>query len=241
MNLPGIPFGGYFNDLQLRPQVFRGQHMGVAETHVFSPRLVNEVRVGYNRLFYTASPLSNGVNLGAQFGIPGIPTFGGISGLPSVSTTGLTGIGEALTSHRGQNVRQVLDNVSYTSGRHSLKFGFDHRRTEFNLRQGSSSQGSFSYTGVYTNDPTTRAGGNAFADFLLAYPVSGSIGTPLDLGARVHNYSAFAQDDWRPSSRLTLNLGVRYEYTTPVFDVNNRLANFDPGGQQSRFRQTGRN
>ena len=43
MNLPGIPFGGYFNDLQLRPQVFRGQHMGLAETHVFSPRLVNEV------------------------------------------------------------------------------------------------------------------------------------------------------------------------------------------------------
>ena len=63
------------------------------------------------------------------------------------------------------------------------------------------------------------AGGNAFADFLLAYPVSGSIGTPLDLGARVHNYSAFAQDDWHPSSRLTLNLGVRYEYITPVFDV----------------------
>jgi hypothetical protein len=156
--------------------------MSLAETHVFSPQLVNEVRVGYNRFFYTASPLSNGMNLGAQYGIPGIPTFSGISGLPSLGTTGLTGIGEALTSHRGQNVRQVLDNISYTSGRHSWKFGFDHRRTEFNLRQGSSSQGSFSYTGVYTNDPTSRAGGQAYADFLLAYPVSASIGTPLDLG-----------------------------------------------------------
>jgi hypothetical protein len=239
MNLPGIPFGGYFNDLQLRPQVFHGQHMGLAETHIFGPRLVNEVRVGYNRLFYTASPLSNGVNLGAQYGIPGIPTFSGISGLPSVSTTGLTGIGEALTSHRGQNVRQVLDNVSYSWGRHSWKFGFDHRRTEFNLRQGSSSQGSFSYTGVYTNDPVSRAGGNAFADFLLAYPVSGSIGTPLDLGARVHNYSAFAQDDWHPTARLTLNLGVRYEYTTPVFDVNNRLANFDRAANNLVFAKPG--
>ena len=112
------------------------------------------------------------------------------------------------------------------------------------MRQGSSSQGSFSYTGVYTNDPTSRAGGQAYADFLLAYPVSASIGTPLDLGSRVHNYSAFAQDDWRATSRLTLNLGVRYEYTTPVFDVNNRLANFDtatnslvfakPGGIEAR-------
>jgi hypothetical protein len=239
MNLPGIPFGGYFNDLQLRPQVFRGQHMSLAETHIFSPRLVNEIRVGYNRFFYTASPLSNGVNLGAQFGIPGIPTFSGISGLPSITTTGLTNIGEALTSHRGQNVRQVLDNVSYTNGRHSLKFGFDHRRTEFNLRQGSNSQGSFSYTGVYTNDPTSRAGGQAYADFLLAYPVSSAIGTPLDLGARVHNYSVFAQDDWRATSRLTLNLGVRYEYTTPVFDVNNRLANFDTAANNLIFAKPG--
>ena len=169
MNLPGIPFGGYFNDLQLRPQVFRGQHMGLAETHVFSPRLVNEFRIGYNRFFYTASTLSNGVNLGSKYGIPGIPDFGVLNGLPAVNTTGFTGVGEALNSHRGQNVRQVLDNVSFTSGRHARKFGFDHRRTEFNLRQGSSSRGSFSYTGVFTNDPSTRAGGNSFADFLLAY------------------------------------------------------------------------
>ena len=240
MNLPGIPYGGYFSDLQLRPQVFRGQHMGLAETHVFSPRLVNEFRIGYNRFFYTASSLSNGVNLGAKYGIPGIPDFGSfLSGLPGVNTTGLTGIGEPLTSHRGQNVRQVLDNVSFTSGRHSFKFGFDHRRTEFNLRQGNSSQGSYSYTGVFTNDPNTRAGGNAFADFLLGYPVTSTIGSPLDLGSRVHNYSGFAQDDWRLSSRLTLNLGVRYEYTTPVFDVNNRLANFDTATNSLVFAQSG--
>ncbi len=240
MNLPGIPYGGYFNDLQLRPQVFRGQHMGLAETHVFSPRLVNEFRIGYNRFFYTASTLSNGVNLGTKFGIPGIPEFGPfLDGLPSVNTTGLTGIGEALLSHRGQNVRQVLDNLSYISGRHAFKFGFDHRRTEFNLRQGSSSEGSFSYTGVFTNDPNTRAGGSAFADFLLGYPVSSSVGTPLDLGARVHNFSGFAQDDWRASSRLTLNLGVRYEYTTPVFDVNNRLANFNTATNSLVFAQPG--
>ena len=155
MNLPGVPLGGYFNDLQLRPQVFRGQHMAVAETHVFSPRLVNEFRIGYNRFFYTATSLSGGVNLGTQYGIPGIPSFGSFTnGVPSIGITGISSIGEALLSHRGQNVRQILDNVSYSTGAHSFKFGFDHRRTEFNVRQGSSSEGSFSYTGVYTNDPT---------------------------------------------------------------------------------------
>jgi hypothetical protein len=239
MNLPGIPFGGYFSDLQLRPQVFRGQHMGLGETHVFSPRLVNEFRIGYNRFFYTAAALSNGVNLGTKYGIPGIPDFGDLNGLPSVGTTGLTAVGEPLTSHRGQNVRQVLDNFSYVSGRHAWKFGFDHRRTEFNFRQGNSSQGSLTYNGVFTNDPNTRAGGNAFADFLLGYPASSSIGSPLAPGSRVRNYSAFAQDDWRVSSRLTLNLGVRYEYTTPVFDVNNRLANFNLPANALVFAQPG--
>ena len=240
MNLPGVPLGGYFNDLQLRPQVFRGQHMAVAETHVFSPRLVNEFRIGYNRFFYTATSLSGGVNLGTQYGIPGIPSFGSFTnGVPSIGITGISSIGEALLSHRGQNVRQILDNVSYSTGAHSFKFGFDHRRTEFNVRQGSSSEGSFSYTGVYTNDPLSRGGGQAFADFLVGYPQTASIGTPLDLGSRVHNYSAFAQDDWRATSRLTLNLGVRYEFTTPVCDVNNRLANFDPATNSLVFAKSG--
>ncbi len=239
-NLPGIPYGGYFDDLQLRPQVFRGQHMSLAETHIFSPRLVNEVRIGYNRFFYTASALANGVNLGAKYGIPGIPSYGQLDGLPTISTTALTSVGEPLTSHRGQNVRQVLDNISFISGRHAWKFGFDHRRTEFNLRQGNSSQGSFTYTGVFTDDPNTRTGGAAFADFLLGVPVSSAVGSPLDLGARVRNYSAFAQDDWRPTSRCpTLNSGVRYEYTTPVFDVNNRLANFDLETNSLIFAQPG--
>jgi outer membrane receptor protein involved in Fe transport len=63
------------------------------------------------------------------------------------------------------------------------------------------------------------AGGRAY-EFPARLSVSASMSTPLDLGSRVHNYSALLRDDWHATSRLTLNLGVRYEYTTPVFDVN---------------------
>jgi len=106
--------------------------------------------------------------------------------------------------------------------------GFDHRRTQFNLGQGSSPRGSFSFNGVFTQNPSGRTGtGSPFADFLLGYPDGASIGTNVRAGIRVRNYSSFLQDDWKISTKLTLNIGVRYEYTTPVIEVANRMANFD--------------
>jgi hypothetical protein len=122
----------------------------------------------------------------------------------------------------------MLDNVTIVAGKHSLKIGFEHRRTQFNLGQGSSPRGSFSYSGVFSQNPLSRAGsGNGFADFLLGLPDSASIGTNVRAGIRVRNYSSFLQDDWRISTRLTMNIGLRYEYTTPVTEVANRMANFD--------------
>jgi outer membrane receptor protein involved in Fe transport len=81
---------------------------------------------------------------------------------------------------------------------------------------------------VFSQNPSSRTGsGNAFADFLLGLPDSSSIGTNVRAGIRVRNYSSFIQDDWKGSNRLTMNIGVRYEYTTPVIEVADRMANFD--------------
>ena len=200
----------------------------VSYTHTFSPRIVNEARFGFNRLYATVTPRSNGQNLATEFGIRGVPSDPQSNGLTQVSVTGFTALGDSFDTRRGQNVFHMLDNLTIISGRHSFKMGFEHRRTQFNIGQGSSPRGAYSYSGVFSQNPLSRTGtGSPFADFLVGLPDSSSIGTNVRAGIRIRNYSSFFQDDWKISNRLTMNIGVRYEYTTPVIEVANRMANFD--------------
>src|SRR5262249_16051928 len=153
----------------------------------------------------------------------GVPDDRQGNGLATVGISGFSSLGDNFDTRRGQNVYQVLDNVTLVRGAHSFKMGFDHRRTGFNLNQGSSPRGNFSYSGVFSQNPLARSTcGNAFADFLLGLPNSTNIGNLVHMGIRIRNYSAFAQDDWKVTPRLTMNVGVRYEYTTPVTEVANR-------------------
>ena len=228
LNVPDTPFNGYFASNEFLPQVINNRGAVLSQTHTFSPRVINEARIGFNRLFATVTPRSQGKNLATEFGVRGVPDDAQSNGLTVVGITGITSLGDSFDTRRGQNVFQVLDNLTVIAGRHSLKMGFDHRRTQFNLGQGSSPRGSFSFNGVFTQNPAGRTGtGNPFADFLLGYPDGATIGTNVRAGIRVRNYSAFFQDDWKATSKLTLNIGVRYEYTTPVTEVANRMANFD--------------
>src|SRR5439155_4850983 len=124
-----------------------------------------------------------GRNLSTNFGIPGVPKDRQGNGLATVGISGFSTLADNFDTRRGQNVYQVLDNVTIVQGRHSFKMGFDHRRTGFNLNQGSSPRGNFSYSGVFSQNPLSRPGsGNAFADFLLGYPDSASIGNLVHMG-----------------------------------------------------------
>jgi len=245
LNVPDVPFNGYFSANEFLPQVINNRGAVLSHTHTFSPRIINEARVGFNRLYATVTPRSQGKNLATEFGVRGVPDDRQSNGLTVVGITGFSSLGDSFDTRRGQNVAQVLDNLTVIAGRHSFKMGFDHRRTQFNLGQGSSPRGSFTYNGVFTQNPAGRPGtGNPFADFLLGIPDGASIGTNVRAGIRVRNYSSFIQDDWKVTTRLTLNIGMRYEYTTPVVEVVNRMANFDlasnsvilakPGGIRER-------
>ncbi|MSV27459.1 MAG: TonB-dependent receptor [Bryobacterales bacterium] len=231
LNVPDVPFNGYFAANEFLPQVINNRGAVLSHTHTFSPRVINEARVGFNRLYATVTPRSQGKNLATEFGVRGVPDDRQSNGLTQVGITGFSALGDSFDTRRGQNVFQVLDNLTLISGRHSFKMGFDHRRTQFNLGQGSSPRGSFSYSGVFSQNPAGRTGtGNPFADFLMGYPDGASIGTNVRAGIRVRNYSSFIQDDWKATSRLTLNIGLRYEYTTPVTEVADRMANFNIAG-----------
>ena len=228
LNVPDVPYSGYFSANEFLPQVINNRGAVLSHTHTFSPRVVNEGRFGFNRLFATVTPRSEGQNLASEFGIRGVPSDPQSNGLTVVGITGFTALGDSFDTRRGQNVFHLLDNLTIIAGRHSFKMGFEHRRTQFNLGQGSSPRGSFTYNGVFSQNPLSRPGtGNPFADFLLGLPDSASIGTNVRAGIRIRNYSSFIQDDWKVSNRLTMNIGVRYEYTTPVTEVANRMANFD--------------
>ena len=228
LNVPDVPFNGYFAANEFLPQVINNRGAVLSETHTFSPRVINEARIGFNRLYATVTPRSQGKNLATDFGVRGVPNDQQSNGLTVVGITGLSTLGDSFDTRRGQNVFQVLDNLTVISGRHTLKMGFDHRRTQFNLGQGSSPRGVFNYNGVFTQNPAGRTGtGSPFADFLLGYPDGASIGTNVRAGIRVRNYSSFVQDDWKVTAKLTLNIGLRYEYTTPVIEVADRMANFN--------------
>ena len=109
--------------------------------------------------------------------------------------------------------RQITDVLNLVRGAHTIKLGAEMRWSQFNIFQVAAPNGSFSFTGQFTQNPIDGDGGSSIADELLGLPISSTISSLLDLGNRQHVPSAFIQDDYKVNRRLTLNLGVRYDYS----------------------------
>lgn len=126
--------------------------------------------------------------------------------------------------------RNFLASVSKFAGRHSLTFGFDYRVIHTDFTNLSYASGQFAFNGVFTQQYPTRTNGTGldFADALLGYPSSGQINTTTKLFTSVNYYAGYIQDDFRVNSKLTLNLGLRYEYETGISEANNHyVVGFD--------------
>jgi TonB-dependent receptor-like protein len=207
----------------------RAQHLGVGYTHTFSPRLLNDLHGGFFRYAVNALPFNFGKDLGVQLGIPNAnrSTDPNSSGLTNIDISGFTSLGDSefLPEHAYENIFQLADTVTWIRGRHSLKFGIDFRRQQRNFYQVTAPRGFFDFGGVYTNDLTTSNGGTGLADLLLGVPDSNEQDFLLGLyPTRYWDLAAFAQDDFRIRPNLTINLGLRYEITSPA---NGRVGNFD--------------
>ena len=194
-------------------------------TRIFTPALLNEFRYGFVRQKVDKRELTGELLSAAasRYEIRGIPGNDRLFGLPEFSfggAFGYTGLGEpgSMPNFKISQVHQYLDNVSWNRGSHSFKFGFDLRWNRSDIFGGSSSHGNFSFDGQFTRV--------SFADFLLGYPASAALTTQLIGNMRFRNYMFYAQDDWKLTPRLTLNLGLRYELTTPwieKYDNMNQL------------------
>lgn len=214
----------------------KGQSAAVGWTRVISSRLINEFRLGWGRNNSLATQDPFGLNTLAELGILGVPDSplysGGLPGL-SISARGGTqlpggqsgfdrlGSPDFLPKSQRTNQFQWTDNVSLTSGPHQLKFGGDVRGPMRNIYLDVPS-----LRGTLTFDGNRTAIG--LADFLLGYPSGAQLANPASVDSRLKMFSGFIQDDWKVTPKLTLNLGLRYDYATWPYEGRDRLTNLDP-------------
>jgi len=215
----GSPLPEYQTVVPTRIQLF-----GLNLTQVLSAGLINETRLGYNRFVQTFTPLD------ASFDPASIGLVTGAQSLPTITITGFVSLGAPTNVPRGRvsSAYQLVDNLTWTRGAHTFKAGGEYRRAIVNSFNDTLARGRLNF--------------NNLADF-LAGRVSTS-GTAILRGATrrdtfTNNYGLFAQDDWKVARRLTLNLGLRYEYLGAFREEGNRLANFIPNRGLARVGESG--
>ncbi|HXM20752.1 MAG TPA: carboxypeptidase regulatory-like domain-containing protein [Terriglobales bacterium] len=234
-NFPNVDGGagsGTSSTLNNRVQSLAGDW-----SHIFNPGLLNDLRAGFIRFRDATLPIDFGSNAGNTVGIPNAdhPGTPNSSGLTKINISGYQQLGDSLWVPETivENVYQLADTLSWTHGKHSLKFGIDFRRQQRNFFQQTAPSGLLTFSGNYTNI------GNGLADTLLGIPQSTLQDHLFGIvdPTRYWDLSEFVQDDIRVTPNLTLNLGLRYEISSPAggptvgnFDLNTLTVNTSSHG-----------
>ena len=216
--LPGLALGAQGT---LEGNTMQNNSTGVAIgiTRVFSPTIVNDLRLGYARLDITQLPFFGNDNVNEQYGIPGIPFVAGLTGgLPVLSFSDVQQIGAegCVPTLEITNVYTYRDVLSWTHAKHKMSMGFEGRPSEFTIFQPCDGRGHWNYGSSFT--------GSGFGDFLLQLPDDADIATLHNIDYKRSNYGVFFGDNWHFTTRLNLNLGLRWEYHSPVWERRNQQA-----------------
>ena len=207
---------------------------------------VNDARFGFDHSLmavynsYDCNPSSNAPN----YANLGFVTGANTCGFPAVTLTGFNNNNPVLAGESGSSARsgiyRWLDSVSYTHGNHIFKFGgeisFDRGLVALNINK---SAGTLSFTSTSTPGLNAFSGSTILENFLDGLPTSGTmqVGT-IPRNFTYMSYAAYAQDDWRILPRLTLNLGIRYEYTTSIHEANGLFGDFAPSSASGMSQQS---
>jgi hypothetical protein len=197
-------------------------HQGVfSDTYVFSPNLLNVAKVGFTRATIVHYGSTPGQSVIDKLGIQGVPVQGPKAwGIPAISISGFQNPTEIANNRTPDQTIQFTDQMTWQKGSHTFKWGLEYRPQYFST-QNNPSFGSYSFSGTFT--------GKAYADFLLGVPSATSYSyVRASEYATFYFASAFFQDDYNVSRRLTLSYGLRYDYDSPPVDKYDSVANFDP-------------
>lgn len=214
----------------------RQQNLNLGETHTFNPHSVNMFMFNFNRSrTLILNPFANQQNISQELGIQGVSQNPFDFGLPQIGFTNFAAINDTIPSLTRPQTARLSDFVMLNRGKHNLRLGGELRRVEQNTLTDPNARGTFTFNGYTTSDFTTQglpvAGtGFDFADFLLGLPQATSVrfGTASNY-FRSWVFAGFVQDDWRVRSRLTLNLGLRYEYFQPFMEKFGHLSDLQIG------------
>ena len=225
----------------------RAHSLAANYAHVFNSRTLNELRFGYTRRSIDRAATSLDAPPSDSLQLPGIPTNGAFNEtLPTFSIAGLQQLGPSANTASlfRTDVTQIFDAVSLQRDRHSLKLGVDSRWERLDVIQPPSPTGAFNFNTLFTNSqaiPTVGSAlstftGNSLASFLLGQVQTFSIDIQEQvLRPRAHTAELFVQDDFKASSHLTINAGLRYTLNFPSTDADNQGAVFNLETQQLEF------
>jgi trimeric autotransporter adhesin len=207
-------------------------------------KLTNSLRFDFNRSrTHTQNLYAFSDDVDSALGITGVSTNPFDWGLPNLSFGDLTSLQDTNPQLLRNQTYTFSDYVVWTHGKHSWRWGGDFRRVQLNTEASSNARGSFVFSGANTSQLDAQGPipgtGYDFADFLLGLPQQTSVQFGQDNYHFHGNYwDLYLQDEWKMRGNLTLNLGVRYEYVSPLTEENNLIANLDlsplvftPGGQ----------
>jgi hypothetical protein len=234
INFPTIPeplegqVGGY--------QRILDQQIALGYTGSFGANRLLDLRLGISRTKAGKTPIGEGTAPVLVNGAP-IPGLGSLptsfqGGLPAVSIGGgFSSFGRQTTNPQFQNPAIIDPSVGYTwiKGKHSLKIGYEYEHIWMGVFDNNPPYGSFSFSGSYSS--TSKVADAYWADFLFGTTSAYSLAGAFEAHLRQSLDSAYVQDDWKVTSNLTFNLGLRWEYGSPYSELNNYVSNWDPGAQ----------
>ena len=196
-------------------------------------KLTNTVRFDFNRSrTRTQNLYAFNQDIDSALGITGVSTNPFDWGLPSLSFADFNSLSDINPQLLRNQTYTLSDNVVWTHGKHSWRWGGDFRRVQLNTETSSNARGSFTFSGLNTQEVVSGepvvGTGYDFADFLLGFPQTTSVQYGQDNYHFHGNYwDSYLQDEWKLRGNLTLNVGIRYEYVSPLTEENNLIANLD--------------